>query len=402
MGTVTFTDAENDPCGLAQLSITYTPESPESAFPKQNNGKYKGNTLGNLGVRVANVEGLHNPYREVSTTADDSRLILKCILLALFYFGLGAAVFISLCEKEEEIDGIDTKVKWTFVDSVYFAVVTITTTGYGDLLPDSDASKLFACFFAYLGVGVIAAVMGFLLAIVVEKHSGQNLLDQVKHAAADALHKAEDAITHTLHIHRPHMIKIPCLGHVDRRKIPWKYIRAGGALLLFKFAGALYFHYCDSELPFLDSIYLATITMTSVGYGEFSPANQAARAFAIFWILGGTLLVGNFFGMLVDDYMSYQQRKLAKRLLSREFGAADMKKLDKDGDGEVTEVEFFTYMVVKLGKTDKKEVANLRAKFAEIDKSGDGFITQEDLEMAKAEMDQQREKRVAELTASMR
>ena len=106
--------------------------------------------------------------------------------------------------------------------------------------------------------------------------------------------------------------------------------------------------------------------------------------------------------MLVDDYMSYQQRKLAKRLLSREFGAADMKKLDKDGDGEVTEVEFFTYMVVKLGKTDKKEVESLRAKFAEIDKSGDGFITQEDLEMAKAEMDQQRAERVAELTASMR
>ena len=31
-----------------------------------------------------------------------------------------------------------------------------------------------------------------------------------------------------------------------------------------------------------------------------------------------------------------------------------MRKLDKDGDGEVTEVEFFTYMVVKLGKCDKK------------------------------------------------
>ena len=60
--------------------------------------------------------------------------------------------------------------------------------------------RIFACFFAYFGVGVIAAVMGFLLAIVVEKHSGQNLLDSVKHAAADALHRAEDAITHTLHM----------------------------------------------------------------------------------------------------------------------------------------------------------------------------------------------------------
>ena len=65
-------------------------------------------------------------------------------------------------------------------------------------------------------------------------------------------------------------------------------------------------------------------------------------------------------------------------------------------------LEFFTYMAVKLGKADKKEVESLRARFAEIDKSGDGFITQEDLEMAKAEMDQQRAERVTELTASMR
>ena len=234
---------------------THTPETPDSVFAKQNKGKWKGASLGNLGVRVANVEGLHNPYSEVSTTADDSRLIMKCIFLAAFYFGLGAVVFINLCKKDETRmgeGGVEetVSVSWTFVDSLYFAVVTITTTGYGDL-PDSDESKLFACFFAYFGVGVIAAVMGFLLAIVVEKHRVRTC-DSVKHAAADALHRAEDAITHTLHIHPPHE-KIPCLGHVDKRKIPWKYIRAGGALLVFKFAGALYFHYCDEKMLFLNS-----------------------------------------------------------------------------------------------------------------------------------------------------
>ena len=31
---------------------------------------------------------------------------------------------------------------WSFVESVYFAVTTMTTVGYGDLSPQSDAGKI--------------------------------------------------------------------------------------------------------------------------------------------------------------------------------------------------------------------------------------------------------------------
>lgn len=497
--TVLIKDADNEECGVAQLALTFEPTQPDQRVVGQHKGKWKGAQLGNLAVHVNTVAGLSNPFAEISTTADDQQLIMKCAMLVIFYFALGAIVFINTCKKEvEDADGNTVWVDWTFVDSLYFAVVTITTTGYGDLLPKNadqnleDGAKVFACFFAYFGVGVIAAVMGFLLAILVEKHSGQNLLDQVKSAASDALHKAEGALSQTKQrtggIPSQHHIKLPFIGHFDRRKIPWKYIRAGVSLLIFKFAGALYYSAYDGDIAhcalflrqghselatyaggtwtnvtaaeydghekwsewtetqkatypalaagggnvcdcnhmwdaprtkhgnyskrledfqslgyctiedmsgvdnvrhhmksFLDAIYMACITMTSVGYGEFSPQNQNARVFAIFWILGGTLFVGNFFGMLVDDYMASQQRKLAKRLLNREFGKDDMRKLDKDGDGEITELEFFTYMVVKLGKTTKEEVEGLREQFRAIDKTGDGFITKEDLELMQKE-----------------
>ena len=41
---------------------------------------------------------------------------------------------------------------WSWVDSLYFSVVTLTTVGYGDLSPTTDASKLFTV--AYLAAGI--------------------------------------------------------------------------------------------------------------------------------------------------------------------------------------------------------------------------------------------------------
>lgn len=36
---------------------------------------------------------------------------------------------------------------WSWLDSVYFSVSTITTTGYGDLYPKSTAGKVYNIFF---------------------------------------------------------------------------------------------------------------------------------------------------------------------------------------------------------------------------------------------------------------
>ena len=51
---------------------------------------------------------------------------------------------------------------WTWIQSFYFTIVTLTTVGYGDLHPTSDESRLFASFFILLGVGVAVSAIGII------------------------------------------------------------------------------------------------------------------------------------------------------------------------------------------------------------------------------------------------
>lgn len=43
---------------------------------------------------------------------------------------------------------------WSYIDSFYFTSMTITTVGYGDLVPSHDLSKIFASFFALIAIGI--------------------------------------------------------------------------------------------------------------------------------------------------------------------------------------------------------------------------------------------------------
>lgn len=44
---------------------------------------------------------------------------------------------------------------WTWVDSFYFSAVAVTTVGFGDLTPTSDASKLFTVFYIFSGITIV-------------------------------------------------------------------------------------------------------------------------------------------------------------------------------------------------------------------------------------------------------
>ena len=48
--------------------------------------------------------------------------------------------------------------KWSYVDALYFCVMTMSTIGYGDLTPTTDLSKIFTILYAFISIGTFVAV----------------------------------------------------------------------------------------------------------------------------------------------------------------------------------------------------------------------------------------------------
>lgn len=58
---------------------------------------------------------------------------------------------------------------WGLVDALDFSVVTLTTIGYGDLVPTTTGAKLFTIMCSLIGIGIIAVFITS-LALSIRNH----------------------------------------------------------------------------------------------------------------------------------------------------------------------------------------------------------------------------------------
>lgn len=68
------------------------------------------------------------------------------LLYAAVVIAVGAAIF-------RWLEG------WDWVDSFYFVVITVTTIGYGDLVPTTPLTKLITIFYSLNGVALLLLLL---------------------------------------------------------------------------------------------------------------------------------------------------------------------------------------------------------------------------------------------------
>jgi len=82
-------------------------------------------------------------------------------LFYLLLIAAGTIVIGSLVIYSVESPHPDSQIN-TMLDAVWWTVATVTTVGYGDIVPVTETGKIVAIFYMFFGIGVLALFLSVL------------------------------------------------------------------------------------------------------------------------------------------------------------------------------------------------------------------------------------------------
>ncbi|KAI3744050.1 hypothetical protein L1987_57122 [Smallanthus sonchifolius] len=187
--------------------------------------------------------------------------------------------------------------------------------GYGDILPDSDVTKLFSIMFVLVGFGFIDILLSSMVSYVLdlqENYLLSHLSDGKKR------------------YHPSYIIDFK----KGRMRIRTKVGLALGVVVLCIGLGVGVMHYVEN-LGWLDCFYLSVMSVTTVGYGDIAFSSVGGRVFACVWLLVSTLAVARAFLYLAEARVDKRHRRMVKWVLGQDLTFAQFLAADIDNNGSV-------------------------------------------------------------------
>eukprot|EP00667_Euglena_gracilis_P008952 EG_transcript_9089 len=233
--------------------------------------------------------------------------------------------------------------QWRPLDAVYFAISSMATVGYGDLVPTTPAAKLVTCVGAVVAATLAASALGEMVGRVI---------DAEKLVAAPA----------------------PAARG-------WVAARALAIIAAIVAAGTIPYHLLEHRsLP--DAAYWATMTVMTIGYGDEHPVTPWGKAFASLYILLGTPLTLKALSLIAELPIRARQKRREEKI-GRQFGeeltkaeyaalVKELKKLQikKPGEAAVSKAQFTLTLLVKLGRVAPGDIEQCSEAFDALDVDG--------------------------------
>ncbi|KAL8505436.1 hypothetical protein ACS0TY_016613 [Phlomoides rotata] len=281
----------------------------------------------------------------------------RVAIYLIFYLSIGTICFYFVRDqiKGDKIDGV--------LDSAYFTIVTMSTVGYGDLVPNGTASKLLSCAFVFSGMVIVCLIVSKGADYLVEK---QEIL------LIKAMHMREKYGT------------IDVLKEMETNKVRYKCFVSMAFLIVLVLAGTVFLVTIE-KLDVVDAFYCVCSTITTLGYGDKSFSTKAGRVFAIFWILTSTICLAQFLCYIAELNTESRQKDLVKNVLTKKMTNVDLEAADVDENGIVGAAEFIIYKLKEMGKINQEEITLLLQEFDNLDVDHSGTLSTCDLMLAQSD-----------------
>ena len=287
---------------------------------------------------------------------------------AIFYYALGATfTYIGLgvlvfCLSEN----------WSFIDGLYFVIVTLTTVGYGD---QDDYSGMgivaFLSVYALCGIMLMGSALGIIAAEVVEQNN------EAMKEAQQKLLEMNSTLTDKASVGKGISENISGggrkLAEMGKKYLPDVLVELSQSLLNLVFMiilGMILIYFDNKEAKdsdpsvknptFTDCFYYAVITGTTIGYGDMSPKTQWGKLVSTFYILIAVVSLGKTFGDVAGYFIEAKKRETLEKILKKKITPSDFAKFDVDGDGTIERTEFVLRKLMLMGIIGQEEGAFVR------------------------------------------
>ncbi|KAH6838407.1 hypothetical protein B0I37DRAFT_387697 [Chaetomium sp. MPI-CAGE-AT-0009] len=294
----------------------------------------------------ARLQGLE---QDIARSTALTSLLLNTVVFLTFVF-VGALIF-------SHVEG------WEYTDSVYWADVTLLTIGFGDLSPKTTLGRALLFPYAVLGITCLGITLASIRRLVLD--GGKLALKKRR-----LFKMRNEFLKRSKHTSFPIRDRLlikavfaEARGIQSRasRNLRWtSFIISLGAWLSLLFGGAAVFEKCEQQhqgWSYFEALYVAFVSLTTIGYGDLSPSSSCGRSFFVLWTLLGvpviTIIISNleapllwlvhaivdFFGVIASSGVRGIIRKLgagiAKSLgLGRDGLASDSERQATSGGGE--------------------------------------------------------------------
>lgn len=289
---------------------------------------------------------------------DSNSTIRQGTLLLSMYLLLGVIIYSF---NTDHFSGIETH---PVVDALYFCIVTMCTIGYGDITPLTPVSKVFACVFVLVGFGFIDILLSGLVNYVLDLQESMILtgieMDKNRN------HEGFSATDYIFDVKK------------GRVRIRLKVGLALGVVVLCIAVGTLVLYFLE-DLDWIDSVYLAVMSVTTVGYGDRAFKTLPGRLFAAIWLLVSTLAVARAFLYLAEARISKRHRRVTNWVLHRDITVEDLLAADMNNHGYISKSEYVIYKLKEMQKIGEKDILQICDQFSKLDPNNLGKITLPDL-----------------------
>lgn len=278
-----------------------------------------------------------------------------CGLLAYFVLG---AIFYPI---EEE---------WGVGDTIYFSFVVMTTVGYGDLLPSSNGSKIFTCFFVLFALAIasvsLASVLNAVVMKVLQEKNKTGIFDE----------------------------------RGQQRKRRKRFLGAFLAFLIVLLIGTIVYavgmdwekHGFDGD-KWVNGLYVTIMTVTTVGFGDLHPGtDDGYKFFTILLMVVGIPVFAFSLATFTEVIFGEVREKVELSVIegglchlkfqgleefTREFAASGAG--EKHDDSEISRFEFLSFILVQNGVVDIETIKEAMDNFTSLDRTKSNFLTKDDV-----------------------